>query len=233
MILGCPACAIRYRVDEREFEGLNGRTVRCANCGHLWYETPLLHQTSDRGAPVDTAAVSLDAAADQSVEAARARIPQLEIAPYVRPSVPRASRRGRTVALWVVAVVVLLVAVALAGAVARREFAGDWPMAGRLHAVTGQPTSMSTTGLVIRKIAPKRTPDGLTVDGEIANLGDEARDLPRLRVELQNSAEKEIRSKTVDPPKTRLQPGEVVHFAAPFAHPPEAAIGVVVTFASP
>ena len=87
------------------------------------------------------------------------------------------------------------------------------------------------TGLVIRKIMPARTANGLVVDGEIANPGDVPRDVPRLRVALQDSAEKEIQFKTVDPPKARLQPGEVVHFETPFAHPPAAATGVVVTFA--
>ena len=44
---------------------------------------------------------------------------------------------------------------------------------------------------------------------------------------------KEVQFEIVDPPKPRLQPGEIVHFETPFAHPPDAATGVVVTFASP
>ena len=85
---------------------------------------------------------------------------------------------------------------------------------------------------MIRKITPARTPDGLVVDGEIANPGNVPRDVPRLHVALQDSAQKEVQSEIVDPPKARLQPGEVVHFETPFAHPPDMATGVVVTFAS-
>ena len=44
-------------------------------------------------------------------------------------------------------------------------------------------------------------------------------------------AEKELQFKTIDPPKPRLEPGEVVHFETPFTNPPDAATGVVVTFA--
>lgn len=85
---------------------------------------------------------------------------------------------------------------------------------------------------MIRKITPARIPDGLVVDGEIANPGNVPRDVPRLRVALQDSAEKELQFKIIDPPKPRLEPGEVVHFETPFTNPPDAATGVVVTFAS-
>ncbi len=82
-------------------------------------------------------------------------------------------------------------------------------------------------------MTPARTTDGLVVDGEIANLADAPRQVPRLRLVLQDSAEKEVGSKTVDPPKPKLAPGEVEHFEAPFINPSDAATGVAVTFVSP
>jgi hypothetical protein len=131
------------------------------------------------------------------------------------------------------------VAIILGGVLIHRLSATDQPPAVHPQAALHQPpttptppTSEAGTGLVIRKITPARTADGLVVDGEIVNAGSVPRDVPRLRVALQDSAEKEVQFKTVDPPKARLQPGEVAHFEAPFAHPPDAATGVVVTFAS-
>jgi Protein of unknown function (DUF3426) len=137
------------------------------------------------------------------------------------------------VASWVIAVVALLLTVAVAAILVRRQIAAVWPSAARLYASTGQSATAPASGLVIREITPSRTDAGLTISGEIANLGSVARDVPRLRVTLQDAAEKEIRFELVDPPKTRLQPGEIAHFATSFAHPPDAATGVVVTFASP
>lgn len=159
--------------------------------------------------------------------------PRLEIPPRAQPAPPRANRRGWAMASWVIAVVVILAALAIAATLVRRQLAADSPSAARLHAATGQSAAASETGLAIRGITPKRTTEGLMIDGEITNLGSSPRDIPRLRLALQDSAQQEVRSKTVDPPKARLQPGEVTHFEIPFTHPPDAATGVVVTFASP
>ena len=39
MIVSCPACETRYRIDEKALRGPSGRTVRCANCGHTWHQS--------------------------------------------------------------------------------------------------------------------------------------------------------------------------------------------------
>jgi predicted Zn finger-like uncharacterized protein len=234
MILTCPTCATRYRVSDEEFDNSAGRTVRCANCGHSWYETPSAQPApADPEAPGEPSADNGSALKQRALEAAPQPIPRLEVPP--RPS-PASSRKGpnRSAALpWVVALIVLLVAIVVAGFLIRRQLAAVWPSAARLYALTGQSAPPSGTGLTIRKIAPSRTVEGLMIDGEIANLGDVPRDVPRLRLALQDSVDKEVQFETVDPPKPRLEPGEVAHFETQFAHPPDDATGVVVTFASP
>jgi predicted Zn finger-like uncharacterized protein len=37
LIVTCPACRTRYRVDAAALARPDGRTVRCAACGHLWH----------------------------------------------------------------------------------------------------------------------------------------------------------------------------------------------------
>jgi predicted Zn finger-like uncharacterized protein len=231
MILTCPACTTRYRVDEREFEGSAGRVARCANCGHLWYERAPSPPTCDL--------VRLEHAPGSGFEAATNRpmaeaepVPQLEIPPRPSAAIPRA----RSSVAGITTLVGLLAAVVIAGIVVYRHAASDRQAAWQPQAVLDWPATAPApetgTGLVIRNIAPARTAAGLIVDGEIVNSGNMARTIPRLHIALEDGAEKIVQSKTVDPPKVLLQPGEAVRFATPFADPPDTATGVVVTFAS-
>lgn len=240
MILTCPACATRYRVADQELEAPGGRTVRCANCGYTW------HEQISAGQPPGAAEAPGWAAADASATgdgadagAAPASLPRLDIPPNLRPA-PRA----RSFAARGLVLAVLLVAVVIAWVVIHAHLAADRQPAAPAQAAIHQPASdqpapnqparaaPSAIGLVIRNITPTRTGDGIVIDGEIANTGNAPRDVPRLRVALQDSAQKEVQSEIVDAPKARLQPGEVVHFETPFANPPDTATGVVVTFVS-
>ena len=99
--------------------------------------------------------------------------------------------------------------------------------------MAGFPAERPGAGLEFGKITPARSAEGLIIEGDIANNTGTPRDVPRLRVALRDNAEKEVQFKIIDPPKTRLAPGEVVHFKTPFEHPEESATGVVVTFAPP
>jgi len=116
--------------------------------------------------------------------------------------------------------------------VARGAVVAIWPPAARLFILAGLPVETPITGLKIEKLTPARTPDGLMIEGDITNTGKAPRDLPRLRVALRDTSEKEVQYKIVPPPKPRLMPGEVAHFKTPFDHPDDAATGVVVTFAT-
>lgn len=40
MILTCPSCSARYKVDDKAFAGEAGRDVRCAKCHHMWHFEP-------------------------------------------------------------------------------------------------------------------------------------------------------------------------------------------------
>jgi predicted Zn finger-like uncharacterized protein len=225
MIVSCPVCRTRYQVDEGALRGQSGRTVRCANCGHTW------HQTASPEPPADRDEANAYGRLEPALEVPPRPATTLEVPPRQRalPEPPR--RRNRWGALrWLVIAVLLALAVLAGVVVARGAVVAFWPPAARLYALAGFSAEPPLTGLKIEKLVPSRTPDGLVIEGDIANNGKMTQDLPRLRVALRDASEKEVQFKIVDPPQPRLRPGAVAHFKAPFDHPDDAAKGVVVTF---
>ena len=226
MILSCPVCRTRYQVDEGALRGQSGRTVRCAQCGHTWHQAALPKALAER--EEDNAGGRLEPA----LEVPPRPTPTFEVPPRQR-AVPEPARgRSRWGTLrWLVIAILLAVAVLAGIVVARGAVVALWPSAARLYALGGFSAESPGAGLKIEKLAPSRTPDGLLIEGDIANSGKTTQDVPRLRVALRDAAEKEVQFKIVDPPQPRLAPGAIAHFKTPFDHPDDAAKGVVVTFA--
>jgi len=234
-IVTCPACRTRFRVDEEELGGPAGRDVRCANCGHSWRQAPPGAAPGVGARPPELVPSHIEAAVAEVRPSPPA--PGLVIPPRTQaPPWPlQQNRRGRAVLGWIAAVIVVavLALAVLIWTVGRDRVVAVWPFTARFYAWIGGWVEPSGPGLVIGKVTPARNGDGLVIDGEIANLGSTPRDVPRLRLALRDATEKEVQSEVVDPPRARLQPGEIAHFSAPFAHPVDAATGVVVTFAPP
>ena len=143
------------------------------------------------------------------------------------PALTRTPRRRTAIGWFVLGVVIVLVAlVILVALFARNEVAANWPAAARLYAWVGL-----APNLELGKVAPTRTNNSLVIEGDVSNSGNMAGAVPRLRVALRDSAEKEVQFKIIDPPKARLGPSETARFKTTFDHPDDAATGVVVTFA--
>ena len=213
VILACPACRIRYLVDEQDLNRPTGRTVRCASCGHTWRQSrPLVAR--DR----EPAAFPTAARPEPELGVPPRPVPLPVPAPQRRP-------RRRSTVSWVVLslVFVLLVLVVLAVLIARGDVLATWPVAARLHNLAGLPTMSPGTGLELGEVIPTRTADGLIVEGDITNAGDTVREVPRLRVALRNPDERETQFKIIDPPIVRLEPGETAHFKTSFEDADETA----------
>ena len=227
MIISCPSCNTRFQVDAAVLR----RLVRCANCGHTWRHVrdaaPLLRAEPERlprlrAEPEAPAAAPAPDLPPLAAEAREATPPLAE---------PRRSHAG---AIAAVVIILLLIAGAVLAAalVERQAIVARYPSASPLFAALGLPVERPAAVLKIDKIKPMRTAEGLIIEGEVSNAGKAAHELPRLRVALQDAADKEVQFKIIPPPKIRLEPGEIAHFKTPFEHPADAAKNVVVTFAA-
>jgi predicted Zn finger-like uncharacterized protein len=209
MILVCPACHTRYQVADQVFSRPSGRTVRCANCGHNWHHmAPPVSRVSEEPPPLPSAPLT-----------ATAR-------PAIIAPPPRRRHRARAGVLFVV----LLLAIAASGAYLGHDLiVARWPQAARFYDMVGL-VQTPGEGLEFADVTMTRNVDGVIVEGEIVDKVGVPRPVPKLRVVLRDASQHDVAVKIVDPPKTRLLPGEKVHFLVAFLPASDAAVGVIVTF---
>lgn len=231
MIVGCPSCATRYRVEPAAL-GEGGRRVRCARCGHVWRaEAP-----ADSPAPAAPGAAPAPAperadAVGEAAPPAGDRHP----APLPMPS----RRRDGRIDWRAGGVAVAVVAVAAAGLVAARdEIAGAWPPTARLYEAVGLAADAEEEGrgLLIRDVASKRVLEGgvpiLLVRGAIENPTGRRRAVPAIRAALKGETGAELQRWTITAPATALDAGQSTTFEGRLARPPRGAIGLSLRFAA-
>lgn len=215
MIVTCPVCSTRYLVDPRAL-GAAGRRVRCANCAHTWYQNP----PEDAPRRIDLLAAEPAVATQPS---GRVQLPAL--------SQPR--RRSPSV-LPLLAVLVLVAALGAGLWVARDEVVGYWPEAERYYDLLGIPVASTQLPLKLDQMTTTRdVEDGLptlVIQGQVVNVSKVARDVPKLKVILEDSDKHELHSWSFSVTDERLLPGASVSFRTSIAQPSEAATNVVVTF---
>jgi predicted Zn finger-like uncharacterized protein len=210
MIVTCPTCSTRYLVDPRAL-GSSGRTVRCTQCSHTWQQTP----PEDAPRRVDLPGPDENAP-----------LAATEVVPPTRPN----ANRGVTIPLAIAIVVIALAAILW---FERNAVAQQWPGAAAFYAMLGIPVGDPTDALEFRKVTSSRSDENghaaLLIEGEVANVSRLAQDVPKLKVTLQDSGNRPLKSMIVTATDERLPPGASVPFRTIVADP-GAAAGAVVTF---
>jgi len=217
MILVCPTCQTRYKVDDEAVNRPSGRTVRCASCGHSWH-----YVAPPSPSPLLRLRERVQAAAETS-----------DAPPAPRPAItaPASPRRRNTGIGWVL--LILLIGAVVIGAIfGRDQIVARVPHAAQIYELVGLKPQPLGAGLDIANVASTRNADGLIVEGDITNKIGAPRTVPHLRVALRDANKHELIFKIIDPPRDRLLPGETSHFVVGFLPAPDAAIGVVVTFSA-
>lgn len=213
MILTCPACSTRYRLDPSRLGG-DGRRVRCAKCAHTWFQKPL----EDTAKPAEPSPLA-------------AGPPPVPEGP--EPSALARRRQARAAGWAGFAIVVL--ALAVGGVIARTEIVNAWPPAARLYQLVG--LTVADLGLELREVTSRRAvEDGvpvLVVEGVIANISDRVRQVPPLKAALTDADQRELQHWTFTAGDRRLLPGEAVSFKTSLKNPAGggARLSVVISIA--
>lgn len=230
MILSCSACSTRFLVDPALLAP-KGRMVRCAKCGHRWMQTPSDDLAED---------VAEDAATDSLENSAEdAAPPPLEAGPRAiptgsdLPAFPRKpTQRGGAVG-WV-ALAAVVIAVLGGGTIARDEIVAIWPPAAQLYELAGLEVAAVPFGLELRNLKQSRRTEAgvpvLIIEGEVKNISKFTYEVPKLRAELRNAEQDEIKNWTFSAVQTRLLPGESAPFVTQVKDPPPKATDVKITF---
>lgn len=229
MIVTCPSCDAKYRVDAGALEARGGR-AKCASCGHVWkVEDEALTLSEPMAAP------------------ARAPEPEPEPAPEPKPSLrekPHAAIRAREDAKrrkarlaaegagW--AGVAACLAIVLAGAVLFRiDVVETWPRAAGAYAAVGLPVNpigLEVTGLDARLEEEDGAPV-LIVEGEVRNVAGRERSAPPLRAQVLSTDGAVLAEWSVMLESTSFEAGGAERFRTTFPAPPDAAARVEVVLA--
>lgn len=234
MILTCPKCSKRYTVSDAAV-GTTGRKVRCAGCGHVWFQMP---DTSVPSPELETIVHDRD-------EDGFERRPVFPSGPIEddfepppkpkkakKPRAPRQPMSKGVMAAW--AVLALAVAgIGAGGVVARDAVVAAWPKMAVVYDTIGLMPEPPGTGLELRNVRSQQHLDNgtlvLVVEGQVVNTSTEQRRVPKLRAVSLNAEQHPVKAWGIDPSATVLLPGEIATFQST-QHNPGTVAQVLVTF---
>jgi predicted Zn finger-like uncharacterized protein len=243
MILTCPECATRYQTDAAQFMPA-GRKVRCAKCGHVWFQAPPQpepeiqvvaeeeplpqqtqhepeYETPQQPEPVYAQRVAfgpLKPVYKEEEDIAAARPWLLERLGYV---------------LGWAALVGILFAIGWFGIRFRQDVASLWPQSSSLYRVLG--LKVNTRGIEIVKQPPHFEMENgqivLLITGKLVNITSHELTVPMIRASLTDDDHRELCHWSFSANVPTLNPGQSITFNTRFPRPPLTARNIYLRFA--
>lgn len=227
MIVTCPSCEAKYRVDAAALEARGGR-AKCASCSHVW--------------TVEDEALTLN----EPVSPPRAD-PEPEVEPAPQPSLrekPAAAIRAREDARrrkarlaaegagWA-GVAACLVVVLGAAVFWRVDVVDSWPRAAGAYAAVG--LEVNPVGLEVSELQARLDGDDgapvLIVEGEVRNITARQRAAPRLQAQVLDAQGAVLAQWSVMLESPALDSGASERFRTVFPAPPADGARVEVVLA--
>ena len=239
MILTCPSCSTRYQADSARFVA-PGRNVRCAKCGHIWFQTAPEAEPEPEPVLEPVVAPPSDPPSEPSAPEPLTAAPLSSILkPQAVETPPRPKKRKpqkdsvlADAIAWA-ALIFLAVTIGWAAVQYRQTIVELWPGVAPLYDVVGLP--VETEGIRLTDVAYQHeVEDGqpvLSVTGKIVNISDRELPVPIIRVMLSDQDQHEIYHWMFNTGVQSLRPGAESPFITRLSSPPPEARNLNIRFA--